>query len=633
MTSADGNIEASSRSRYKYNYDYVPPLAYSDRVHLGNLPSLRWIFRFAKQALRILRNQRKVLAKMDETPAPADGAESEDKKLVHDAEHILVEGMEELFGFLKSYDGDLQEDEYLESDVDAEVDSEDIHDPDFEDLKEQIKNDKRFQTVEGAQKWAVDVIEILRQHEAFIQGRDLQQYRDLYQTLKMPEIANHLFDDQFFANLRVAGYNPLVIKRMNWIPKKFAITEEKFREAPGFEDDSLEEAMNENRLYLADYELLDLLKPGQVPAPKNVYAPIALFGVPKGAKTLSPIAIQVAQEPDQGDLFGPQDGSNWQKAKTCVESSDGNYHEMISHLGRTHLMIEPFVVATHRNLPSNHRVRILLMPHFKGTIFINGLAVKALVNEKGPVDHLLQGTIQSDLRLCAEGNLQIPFNQSWLPIWLHNRGLDDTEALPFYPYRDDGLLIWDAIKEWVSSYISTYYQTDSDVQNDASLQAWAKELASKDGGRIYDFGEGSGIQTRAYLINALTMIIFTASAGHAAVNFPQSSIMSFTPGVPLAGYKPPPSAESPDAYEWIDMLPDLTMAQEQLKVLYLLGSVYYLRLGQYESVRIRKDHRQSLVAFKRRLRRIEKTIKQRNKTRPMPYPYLLPSKIPQSTNV
>ena len=40
----------------------------------------------------------------------------------------------------------------------------------------------------------------------------------------------------------------------------------------------------------------------------------------------------------------------------------------VSHLGRTHLFIEPFVIATERQLGENHPLRLLLRPHFEGTL-------------------------------------------------------------------------------------------------------------------------------------------------------------------------------------------------------------------------------------------------------------------------
>jgi arachidonate 15-lipoxygenase len=55
-------------------------------------------------------------------------------------------------------------------------------------------------------------------------------------------------------------------------------------------------------------------------------------------------------------------------------------------------------------------------------------------------------------------------------------------------------------------------------------------------------GQDGRVQTRDYLVDAVTLIIFTASAQHAAVNYPQSFIMSYAPAMPLAGYALAPSS-------------------------------------------------------------------------------------------
>ena len=41
-----------------------------------------------------------------------------------------------------------------------------------------------------------------------------------------------------------------------------------------------------------------------------------------------------------------------------------------------------------------------------------------------------------------------------------------------YPFANDGLILWDAIKQWVSDYVNHYYREPSLVQSDGELQAW-----------------------------------------------------------------------------------------------------------------------------------------------------------------
>ena len=68
--------------------------------------------------------------------------------------------------------------------------------------------------------------------------------------------------------------------------------------------------------------------------------------------------------------------------------------------------------------------------------------------------------------------------------------MDDTSRLPDYPYRDDALLIWGAISQWVEDYVNHYYSSDAAVQGDTELQNWVAELVAHDGGRLNNVGAG-----------------------------------------------------------------------------------------------------------------------------------------------
>jgi arachidonate 15-lipoxygenase len=327
-----------------------------------------------------------------------------------------------------------------------------------------------------------------------------------------------------------------------------------------------------------------------------------------------------------------------------VQSADGNFHELVSHLGLTHLLIEPFVVATHRHLAQEHPLYLLLLPHFQGTLFINNAALESLISPGGPVDQLLAGTIQSDWNMTTNALATLDFNARMLPANLAGRGVDDPAVLPNYPYRDDALLVWKSIHDWAHDYLSLYYNTDADVVGDSELQAWVGDLVSSEGGCVGGFGESNaagskGIFTLAYLENVVTMLIFTASAQHASVNFPQLSIMSYTPVMPLATYAPAPTRVSAElsANASLAALPPLEVALIQLVVGQLLGGIYFTRLGEYnlhQRTPWFTDARVNgpLEAFQNNLAGVERTIGVRNQTRAC-YEPLLPSRIPQSINI
>ncbi|HSE38853.1 MAG TPA: lipoxygenase family protein, partial [Blastocatellia bacterium] len=175
----------------------------------------------------------------------------------------------------------------------------------------------------------------------------LEDYNQLFQFIPLPAVSQNFREDAEFAAMRVAGPNPLMIERMKALDTRLPITEEQYQSVVG-KQDSLEKAVADGRLYLADYSVFDGAVNGSFPAAQKYnYAPLALFAVPPGGQSLLPVAIQCSPRPGPDNpIFLPQDGDNWLIAKTMVQIADANFHEVVSHLARTHLFIEPFVIAT-----------------------------------------------------------------------------------------------------------------------------------------------------------------------------------------------------------------------------------------------------------------------------------------------
>jgi arachidonate 15-lipoxygenase len=486
-------------------------------------------------------------------------------------------------------------------------------------------------------------------------------YRNLFQLIYLPVVAWQEQDDRVFAQQRVAGVNPLVIERLMDLPallKRFPITEEQYQSV--MSNDSLQQACTENRLYITDYQVLKDIEPGQVTLRTGVvdkfgYQPIALFAFAPGdspQRRLTPVGIQCYQQPaaDNPIFISPDANAleserwAWKIAKLTVQIADANYHEFISHLGGTHLWMEPIAISIYRKLPVSSPLGALLRPHIEGTLFINDSALKGLVNAGGTVDKVSAGTLVSSLLLSLAGAKQLPFsfNESFLPMTFKQRGVDDPQAFPDYPFRDDSLLIWEAIHEWVTDYLTLFYPSDILVQQNDEIQEWFEDLTSANGGQVMGIGESDGansskpqIRTLAYLIEMVTLIIFTGSAKHAAVNFPQAAFLTYAPNMPLAGYRPAPTSSlGITRQDFIETLPSLEQAETQMNMTYLLGSVYYTKLGEYGEFYFDDPNVLSfLEEFQRKLVEIERIIHKRNESRSTYYDTLLPSKIPQSINI
>ncbi|MBN3946723.1 MAG: lipoxygenase [Nostoc sp. NMS7] len=610
-----------ARQEYQYNYTHIPSIAMVDQLSLAEEFATNWYFLLAQQ-LRVIFINTLIVNRGNQGS----------KSIRDDVEKFILEAL--LKGAIPVRISILARILQIIPQFLLKAISKDVRE--LDDLFFHILKENGLVILRDTLN---RVITLLYEGQPTGHATSLKDYENLFPVIGVPAIAKTYHEDEVFAYMRVAGYNPVMIERVTTPGDRFPVTDEHYQAVMG-NDDSLAAAGLEGRLYLADYKMLDGAINGTYPnEQKYVYAPLALFALPKGSdstRLLRAIAIQCGQTPGSDyPIITPNSGKYpWLFAKTIVQIADANFHEAITHLGRTHLFVGAFAIATYRQLPLTHPLRILLHPHFDSTLAINDAAQRILIAPGGGVDRLLSASIDNARVFAVLGLQSYGFNSAILPKQFQQRGVDDPNLLPIYPYRDDALLVWDAITKWVSDYLNLYYITDEDIQQDTALQAWAAEISAYDGGRIRDFGEDGSIKTFNYLIDATTLIIFTASAQHAAVNFPQKDLMSYAAAIPTAGYLPASTLKREvTEQDYLNLLPPLDQAQRQYNILSLLGSVYYNKLGEYQQgYFIDQKVKPFLHAFQSNLQQVENTIKQRNLHRPT-YEYLLPSKIPQSINI
>jgi arachidonate 15-lipoxygenase len=528
-----------------------------------------------------------------------------------------------------------------------------------ERLKDPEHPDHHFlmELLHTAQPHSMDEILTRLEHhiqKSLVAGKHVaeeEQYKEVFCSLEVPEASSYWQEDENFAWLRIAGPNPMVIEGIPSIPTNFPVSEAHYQAAllahaarVGVVEDTLASALADGRLFLTDYKGFVGFEEGDIPHGRRKYvrAPLALFAVIGEERVLMPVAIQCGQVPDtEHPIFCPGDGERWALAKLCVNVADGNLHQAAIHLAHTHLVTEPVVLASRRRLAPNHPILHLLRPHHEGTLYINDTANRRLLAEGGGVDSLLVGTLRQSRAAAAEATLQWSLRDSFLPVALAARRVDQTDSLPVFPYRDDAVLLWDAIRNWVSDYLCIFYASDADVEGDSELQAFVAELESQDGGRLRGVSEpgvGGGVATLTYLTDLVTALVFIPSAQHAAVNFPQLEQMAYCPNLPLASYQPPPGEASEVEPTLFQSMPTLDMAEFQMLLGRLLGGTRYTQLGHYSHHLGRAfDHHPEIAAalerFKAALLDVEDTIRQRNELRYRNYFYLQPSQVPQSINI
>ncbi|KAJ4956296.1 hypothetical protein NE237_013079 [Protea cynaroides] len=478
-------------------------------------------------------------------------------------------------------------------------------------------------------------------------------------------------EDNEFGRQMLAGVNAAVIERLRIFPpisKDGKMSTIKASHLEGELDGlTVDEAMRQWRMYILDHH--DYLFPFLERINKQgvcMYASRTLLFL-RNDKTLKPVAIELSL-PGSEDVevvsrvFLPAStgtqASLWHLAKAHVVANDSGHHQLISHWLKTHAVVEPFIIATKRQLSVMHPIYRLLNPHFKDTMHINALARSILINSGGILEKtLFPGKISMELSSALYKNWN--FREQALPNDLLKRhlALEDDESptgvqLVFddYPYGADGLEIWIAIKRWVGDYCRIYYISDDTILSDAELQAWWTEIQFEGHADKRNENWWYKMDNLADLIETLTTIIWIASAFHASVNFGQYGYAGYPPNrptlcrrfIPIEGtVEFAEFLRDPDKY-YLNLLPqrfEMTLGVALVEVLsrhsseeVYLGQRRSLEWTDNEDVQKKfKNFSETLMDIERRVNERNKNPKLKNRLGPAEIPYTL--LYPDTSNV
>lgn len=408
-------------------------------------------------------------------------------------------------------------------------------------------------------------------------------------------------DDRYFAATQLAGPDPMMIERVrnaNELPESLRTAEQqaeliRLNRIPH----DFQNALNEGRLYRTDFTRYDAIRPKDG-VQRYTSWPCAVFIAGKGTKnnisyhSFLPVSISLNRPPQpdglrfQATTFAMNNDDaktqwTWETAKRLFLSAAANYHELGSHLGRTHLVMERYALATYRQLPPWHPVGRLLRPHFKFLVATNHDAVQNLVNPGGPVD----------LNFFTNADEMLKITKDVFETWdlrkhgsieadLHARGLDDPNLLPFFPYRDQGIPVYRAIKSFVRSYLRLWYADDKSVLADKALWRWNDALRT-----IYHATPAAiPLMTAPWieeLITACTNIIWTSGPQHSAVNYTQYAFLADANTVPFGIHKA--EAVNMDKQQATLFETPHDSVRDQAAVITRLAAFRYDALGDYKS--------------------------------------------------
>ncbi|XP_072241092.1 polyunsaturated fatty acid lipoxygenase ALOX15B-like [Leuresthes tenuis] len=446
-------------------------------------------------------------------------------------------------------------------------------------------------------------------------------------------VQEHWKEDAFFGYQFLNGTNPMLIRRCTTLPSNFPVTDCMVFLHGGC---SLAGEMKKGNIFLCDYKHLEGVRANIINGKQQyLMAPLVLLQKTPDDK-LMPIAIQLKQKPaEDNPIFFPTDSEyDWLLAKIFVRSADFSEHQLNVHLLRTHLLAEVFAVSLLRNLPMVHPLYKLLIPHTRYTIQINFLARRTLISKNGVFTQFAASGGKGLGTILRNSLSSVTYRSLCIPEDIADRGLEDV---PNFYYRDDGLRLWDIIHRFVKGILGYYYKNDCEVKQDSELQKWISD--------IFEHGflskKSSGIPQRfstvAELIQFVTMVIFTGSAQHAAVNTGQYDYGAWMPNTPSSLQLPPPTTKGKATEAtMLNTLPDISTTVNGMSAVWLLSkqSSDFVPLGQYP-----EDHFNAetplrvIMDFQKELKMLSANIKARNKDLEVPYTYLDPEEVENSVAI
>ncbi|XP_076063710.1 polyunsaturated fatty acid 5-lipoxygenase-like isoform X1 [Oratosquilla oratoria] len=444
-------------------------------------------------------------------------------------------------------------------------------------------------------------------------------------------------EDRWFGLQRVQGVNPVIIQLCTSLPENLDVTDATLE---GLLDDlTLEEALEKKKMFICNLDILDGL---DCKDDKELAAPIALFYLDKDDK-LNPVAIQLRQQKGEDNpVYTPNDSPNtWLVAKMFYNNAEAQHHQALTHLGFTHLLMEGVVVCTHRNLSPSHPLFKLLAPHFLFLLAINERGLRKLVSPGGWVDRSMTQGVKGIFNLIKRGLEQWRFDIHGKPeTFLRHNGTLDPEVLPYYPYRDDALLLHNEIEKYVTQVVQHHYDTPEKLAEDWELQWWREELVKQRqlGGVGLEGVPGDpvkGFCKVEEVIETVTVIISTCSLGHSAANFQQYEQYAFVPNYPgILMEDPPKTKREYDEKDIMKLLPNKRTTLDIMVITNLLSSKGTKSLGDfemqylYDPVGVR-----AAEEFRKNLKKASCIVNIRNLDRELEFDWLNPAIVPNSISV
>eukprot|EP00347_Sterkiella_histriomuscorum_P016089 403354533 len=360
--------------------------------------------------------------------------------------------------------------------------------------------------------------------------------------LILKDVQQNWHNDEYFCHELFNGCNPFTIAVAN--PETLRPEFHQIKDEAGNHVDL--RAFPHGDLFISRYpETRPFAHPNSpLPAQRGIYflEPEVLTAIVDGKFKIIGIGFYFGKDATEFEVFTPT--GTWRDMKTPpnifmlakmhVMAADSNTHEILKHLGMSHMIGETFAMAHHntyhflgsksKHATDNHAIGAMLLPHFTNLLAINNLARVTLI---APINNQLsnfQGVRGEDF-----GELIARWYTQKEDLWntdvgfyeeLNQRGFDPATFRHGDKYRflKDGKRIYDEIVVYVDKVIRQQFTEDS-VKNDKLLKAFFNYIANPQYGDIKGFPKAP--ETLEQVIEVFSKIIWQVSGYHSALNFSQ----------------------------------------------------------------------------------------------------------------
>jgi hypothetical protein len=309
--------------------------------------------------------------------------------------------------------------------------------------------------------------------------------------------------------------------------------------------------------YQKDYEV----SPGRYTAGCEAY-----FYLRAESEQLLPLAIKTNVGADL--IYTPLDEENdWLLAKAMFNQND-LFHGQIFHLANSHAVAEIVYTAALRTMGTHHPILALLDRLMYQAFAIRPVGETVLFNPGGFFDQNFAITNKGVREFATQFYPTVagPFQSNYFETDLQRRGLINSTygpKLPSFPFHEDGKRIISVIRQYVESYVRSYYAEDMSLALDDELQAWIDEATGS--AMAIDF-PAAPIQSAETLVDIITHVAWLGGVSHHVLN---SGGPVATSGVlplhPAALYAPPPITKGVENI--LPFLPNEKKAVEQIALL------------------------------------------------------------------